>query len=59
MTFLFFALMNTPVYLKALSLSYHTTVIIKQLIPLMKAHFLANVIHEITLITDALKKECT
>ena len=43
-------------YGKVLSLSYHAIVIFEQLILSLKAHFPANVFHEITTITDALKK---
>ena len=39
-----------------LSLSYHEIVIFEQLIFSSKAHFPANVFHEIKRITDALKK---
>ena len=41
---------------KALSLSYYAIVIFKQLFLSSKAHLAANVFHEITMITDALKR---
>ena len=41
---------------KVLSLSYHAIVIFEQLILFSKAHFPANVFHEVTGITDTLKK---
>ena len=47
--------MNTHVHEKVLSLSYHAIVIIEQFFS-SKAHFLANVFHEITGITEALKE---
>ena len=48
--------MNTRVHGKVLSLSYHAIVIFEQLFFSSKAHFPANVFHEITGITDTLKK---
>ena len=48
--------MNTRVHEKVLSLSYHAMVIFEQLIIFSKAYFPANVFHEITGITGALKK---
>ena len=48
--------MNTRVHGKVLSLSYHAIVIFEQLIPFFQGSFPFNVFHEITGITDALKK---
>ena len=48
--------MNTRVHRKAVSLSYHAAVILEQLIPFIKGSLPDNVVHEITGITDALKK---
>ena len=48
--------MNTCVRGKVLSLSYHAIVIFEQLIFSSEAEFSPNVFHEITGITDALKK---
>ena len=47
--------MNTSVHGKVLSLSYHAIVVFEQFF-FSKAHFPANVFHEITGITGALKK---
>ena len=40
----------------AFSLSYHAKVVFEQLIPFVKAHFPADVFHEIMRITDAWEK---
>ena len=47
---------NTRVHGKVLFLSYHAIVILEQLILFFKGSFPANIFHEITGITDALKK---
>ena len=51
-----FAPVNTRMHRKVLSLSYQAIVIFEQLIRSSKAHFPANVFHQITGISDALKK---
>ena len=51
-----FAPVSIRVHEKVVSLSYHAILIFKQLIFFSKAHFPANVFHEITRITDASKK---
>ena len=55
MHFYLSAPVNTRVHGKVLSLSYHAVVIFEQLLLFFKAHF-PTVFHEITGITDALKK---